>query len=188
MRAFAHDQTVENQQRELEAVAERNGWEIMVNLADQGLSGAKGRDKRPEFDRLLKMVARKEIDLIAVWSVDRLGRSLQHLVSFLTEINEKRVDLYIHTQGLDTSTAAGRAMFSMLSVFSEFERAILVERIQSGLARSQKRNGRPPLDPEKDRLARRLLARGESPTVIAKRTRIGLATVYRIKAQMVQAA
>jgi DNA invertase Pin-like site-specific DNA recombinase len=181
-------QTVQNQQRELEAVADRLGWTIVANLADEGISGAKGRDKRPEFARLLKMVARKEIDLIACWSVDRLGRSLQHLVAFLSEINERGVDLYVHTQGLDTSTAAGRAMFSMLSVFSEFERAILVERIRAGLARSSKRPGRPPLDPDKEHRARRLLSKGESPTVIAKKAKIGLATVYRIKARMAEAA
>jgi DNA invertase Pin-like site-specific DNA recombinase len=181
-------QTVQNQQRELQAVADRLGWTIIANLADEGVSGAKGRDKRPEFDRLMKMVARKEISLIACWSVDRLGRSLQHLVAFLTEINERGVDLYVHTQGLDTSTAAGRAMFSMLSVFSEFERSILVERIRAGLKRSSKRSGRPPLDPHKEYRARRLLAKGESPTVIAKKARIGLATVYRIKARMAEAA
>lgn len=181
-------QTVRNQQRDLEAVAERLGWTIVANLADEGISGSKGREKRPEFDRLLKMVARKEIDLVACWSVDRLGRSLQHLVSFLSEINERGVDLYVHTQGLDTSTAAGRAMFSMLSVFSEFERAILVERIRAGLARSSKRAGRPPLDPDKDSRARRLLSKGESAAATAKKLRIGLATVYRIKTSMAEAA
>jgi DNA invertase Pin-like site-specific DNA recombinase len=79
-------------------------------------------------------------------------------------------------------------MFSMLSVFSEFERAILVERIRAGLARSQKRAGRPPLDPEKDRRARRLLTKGESAAATAKKLRIGLATVYRIRASMAEAA
>ena len=181
-------QTVENQRRELHAVAERLGWTIVADLADEGISATKGREKRPEFDRLLKMVARKEINLIACWSVDRLGRSLQHLVTFLSEINERGVDLYVHTQGLDTSTAAGRAMFSMLSVFSEFERAILVERIRAGLSRSSKRAGRPPLHPDKEQRARRLLKKGESPSVIAKKARIGLATVYRIKARMAEAA
>jgi len=169
-------------------VAARMGWTIVADLADQGISGAKGRDQRPEFDRLLKLVARKEIEMVACWSVDRLGRSLQHLVGFLTEINERGVDLYVHTQGLDTSTPAGRAMFSMLSVFSEFERAILVDRIKSGLSRSSKRAGRPPLDWEKDQKARRLLGRGESASSTAKKLRIGLATVYRIKARMAEAA
>lgn len=187
-RVSTDQQTVENQRKELQTVAERLGWTVVADLADEGISGSKGREKRPEFDRLLKMVARKDIDLIACWSVDRLGRSLQHLVSFLTEINDRGVDLYVHTQGLDTSTAAGRAMFSMLSVFSEFEKSILVERIKAGLSRSQKRAGRPPLDPDKHHRARRLLAKGESAAITAKKLRIGLATVYRIKASMAVAA
>ena len=147
LRVSSDSQTVENQLQELQAVAQRLDWHIVEVLADEGISGAKGRDKRPGYDKLMKMVARKEIQLIACWSVDRLGRSLQHLVTFLGEINERGVDLYLHTQGLDTSTAAGRAMFSMLSVFAEFERSILRQRIMAGLARSTKRAGRPRLDP-----------------------------------------
>ncbi len=191
LRVSTDTQTVENQRRELYAVAERLGWNIVAVLADEGISGAKGRDKRPGYDTLMKMVARREIDLIACWSVDRLGRSLQHLVSFLAEINAKGIDLYLHTQGLDTSTPAGRAMFSMLSVFSEFERAILRERIMAGLARSKaqgKRSGRPPLDPDKAEKIRRSLARGTSINATARKLRVGVATVHRIKVQMAEAA
>lgn len=100
LRVSTDAQTVENQRLELLSVADRLGWTIVEELADEGISGAKGRDQRPGFDRLMKMVARKEIDLIACWSVDRLGRSLQHLVSFLGEINNRGADLYLHTQGL----------------------------------------------------------------------------------------
>lgn len=191
LRVSTDTQTVENQRRELDAVAERLGWTIVAVLADEGISGAKGRDKRPGYDGLMKMVARREIDLIACWSVDRLGRSLQHLVSFLGEINARGVDLYLHTQGLDTSTPAGRAMFSMLSVFSEFERAILRERIMAGLARSKaqgKRSGRPPLDPGKAEKIRRSLARGTSINATARKLRVGVATVHRIKTSMAEAA
>jgi DNA invertase Pin-like site-specific DNA recombinase len=183
-RVSTDTQTVENQFRELDAVAERMGWTIVERLADEGISGAKGRDKRPAYDRLMTMVARKEIDLIACWSVDRLGRSLQHLVSFLGEINAKNVDIYIHTQGLDTSTPAGRAMFSMLSVFSEFERAILRDRIMAGLARSTKKAGRPSLDAHTEHRARKLLDQGTSINATAKKLRIGVATVHRIKTRM----
>jgi len=191
LRVSTDTQTVENQRRELDAVAERLGWNIVAVLADEGISGAKGRDKRPGYDTLMKMVARREIDLIACWSVDRLGRSLQHLVSFLGEINAKGVDLYLHTQGLDTSTPAGRAMFSMLSVFSEFERAILRERIMAGLARSKaqgKRSGRPPLDPDKAEKIRRSLLKGTSINATARKLRVGVATVHRIKTSMAEAA
>ena len=187
-RVSTDQQTVENQRLELQAVADRLGWTIVEELADEGISGAKGRDQRPAFDRLMQMVTRKEIDLIACWSVDRLSRSLQHLVTFLGEINERRIDLYIHTQGLDTSTSAGRAMFSMLSVFAEFERSILRERIMAGLKRSSKRSGRPPLDPEKAEKIRSTLASGLSINATARMLKCGVGTVHRIKVKMAQAA
>ena len=188
LRVSTDHQTTDNQRLELEAMAERLGWNVVAILADEGISGAKGRDQRPAFNQLMTMVTRREIDMVACWSVDRLGRSLQHLVAFLAEINAKGVDLYLHTQGLDTSTPAGRAMFSMLSVFSEFERAILRERVMAGLTRSTKRSGRPPLDAEKERRARKLLTQGTSINATAKKLRIGVATVHRIKTKMATAA
>jgi Site-specific recombinases, DNA invertase Pin homologs len=191
LRVSTDTQTIENQRQELDAVAQRMGWTIVATLADEGISGAKGRDKRPGYDTLMKMVARKEIDLIACWSVDRLGRSLQHLIAFLGEINHRGVDLYLHTQGLDTSTPAGRAMFSMLSVFAEFERSIMRERILAGLARSKaegKRSGRPSLDHDKDQRIRKLLASGTSINGVAKKLKVGVGTVHRIKTRMAEAA
>jgi len=186
LRVSTDTQTVENQRRELMAVADRLGWHVAVELADEGISGAKGRDQRPGYDRLMQMVTRREIDLIACWSVDRLGRSLQHLVGFLGEINDRGVDLYLHTQGLDTLTPAGRAMFSMLSVFAEFERSILRQRIMAGLARSTKKSGRPSLDPAKADKIRRELSRGTSINMTAKKLKVGVGTVHRIKTQMAQ--
>jgi DNA invertase Pin-like site-specific DNA recombinase len=188
LRVSTDHQTVENQRLELLAVAERLGWTIVVELADEGISGARGREQRPAFDRLMKMVARKEINLIACWSVDRLGRSLQHLIGFLGEINERGVDLYLHTQGLDTSTPAGRAMFSMLSVFAEFERSILRERIMAGLKRSTKKAGRPSLEPEKVERIKRTLNSGLSINATARKLRVGVGTVHRIKVKMAEAA
>ena len=184
LRVSTDTQTVENQRLELMTVAERLGWTIVAELADEGISGAKGRDQRPAFDQLMLMVTRKEIDLIGCWSVDRLGRSLQHLIGFLGEINERGVDLYLHTQGLDTSTSAGRAMFSMLSVFAEFERSILRERIMAGLKRSTKKAGRPPLDPDKVERVRRELDRGTSINATARKLKVGVGTVHRIKHKM----
>ena len=188
LRVSTDQQTTDNQKLELEAVADRLGWNIVATLADHAISGAKGREQRPAFNQLMTMVTRKEIDMVACWSVDRLGRSLQHLVGFLSEINAKGVDLYLHTQGLDTSTPAGRAMFSMLSVFAEFERAILRQRIMAGLARSAKRSGRPPLDADKECRARKLLANGQSINATAKKLKIGVATVHRLKQRMAEAA
>jgi DNA invertase Pin-like site-specific DNA recombinase len=117
-----HEQTTDNQRRELEEVATRHGWRVVELFEDAGISGAKGRDKRPGLDRLLKAVARRDVDMVAAWSVDRLGRSLVDLLDVLRELHAKGVDLFLHQQGLDTSTPSGRAMFQMLGVFAEFER------------------------------------------------------------------
>ena len=130
-------QTTANQRRELEAVATRSGWEIVGVYEDAGISGAKGRDHRPGFDRLLKDATARKIDMVAAWSVDRLGRSLQHLVGFLNELQALGCDLYLHQQALDTSTPSGRAMFQMCGVFAEFERAMIVGRVNAGLKRAK---------------------------------------------------
>lgn len=144
-RVSTDSQTVENQLQELHAVAQRNDWIVTAVHTDEGISGAKGRDKRPGYDALLKAVSRREVDQIVCWSVDRLGRSLSDLVAFLGDIQAKGVDLYLHRQGLDTSTPSGRMMFQMLGVFAEFERSMIRERIMAGLRRTSKKSGRKPM-------------------------------------------
>jgi DNA invertase Pin-like site-specific DNA recombinase len=137
IRVSTDGQATANQRRELEAVAARSGWEIVGIYEDAGISGAKGRDKRPGFDRLLKAATARQIDMVAAWSVDRLGRSLQHLVGFLNELQALGCDLYLHQQALDTSTPSGRAMFQMCGVFAESERAMIVGRVNAGLKRAR---------------------------------------------------
>lgn len=181
-------QTIENQLRDLRQAADRMDWQIVSTFTDEGISGAKGRDKRPGLDALMKGIARKDFDLVMSWSVCRLGRSLQHLVGLLSELDARGVDLYLHVQSIDTSTPSGRALFGMLSVFSEYERAMISERVKSGLARSQKRSGRPPLDWHKKQKVERLLRGGMSINLAAKKVRIGVATAHRIKTAMVSAA
>ena len=99
---------------------------------DQGVSGAKSRKDRPAFDALWKDAARRQFDVIMAWSVDRLGRSLQDLVAFLSDVHGYRVDLFLHQQGVDTTTPGGKALFQMMGVFAEFERAMIQERVKSG--------------------------------------------------------
>ena len=137
VRVSTDHQSVKNQEIELQVVAERHGWQVVSVYRDQGISGAKGRDKRPGLDKLLQAVARKEFDLVAAWSVDRLGRSLIDLVGILQEFHAKHVDLYLHQQGIDTTTPSGKAMFQMMGVFAEFERSIIHERVMAGLARAK---------------------------------------------------
>jgi DNA invertase Pin-like site-specific DNA recombinase len=171
LRVSTFGQTVENQERELMAAADRHGWNIAAVFKDEGISGAKGREKRPAFDRLCKAVTRREVEMVAAWSVDRLGRSLQDLVGFLAELQASRVDLYLHQQGLDTSTPAGKALFQMMGVFAEFERAMIVERTKAGMARAKaqgKAIGRPVLDMETRRKIAERAANGDSAYAIAK--------------------
>ncbi|MFO1254893.1 MAG: recombinase family protein [Sphingomonadaceae bacterium] len=184
-------QTVENQLRDLHAVAERSGWTVAHIFADEGISGKHGREKRPAFDAMMTAITRREIDLVASWSVCRIGRSLQHLVAFLAEINASNVDLYLHQQSIDTSTPAGRALFGMLSVFSELERSLIAERVKSGLNRARaagKHCGRPKLEPAKVQTVEKLLTKGMSIDAIAKRAKVGVGTVCRIKTRMKEAA
>ena len=98
----------------LRQVAERGGWQIVGEYVDHGISGAKGREKRPEFDRMLKDATRRQFNVVMAWSVDRLGRSLQDLVAFLGDLHAPGVDLYLHIQGIDTTTPGGKALFQMM--------------------------------------------------------------------------
>jgi DNA invertase Pin-like site-specific DNA recombinase len=93
IRVSTNGQTTENQRHELEAVATRSGWQVVGVYEDAGISGAKGRDKRPGFDRLLKDATARKVNMIAAWSVDRLGHSLQDLVGFLTELQALGCDM-----------------------------------------------------------------------------------------------
>jgi DNA invertase Pin-like site-specific DNA recombinase len=184
VRVSTDQQTTENQLRVLTEVAQRSGWEIVQVFEDAGVSGAKGRDQRPGFNALHKAIARRDVDIVAAWSVDRLGRSLPDLVAFLSDIQARGCDLYLHQQAVDTSTPAGRMLFQMLAVFSEFERAIITSRIVAGQARAKANGvkfGRPSLPPIRLDKVRQGLATGHSIRAIAKATGVSTATVQRVK-------
>jgi len=174
------NQTVENQLRDLLGVAERQGWEVVATFTDEGISGVKGRDRRPGYDALLKGVARKDFEQIMAWSVDRLGRSLPDLVAFLNDIQSKSVDLYLHQQGLDTSTPSGRMMFQMLGVFAEFERSMIRERILAGLRRTTKKSGRKPMPQDRVEAIRKSLLDGMGIRATARLHRASTTTVTTI--------
>ena len=187
LRVSTLDQTTANQERELREVASRMGCEIVKVYKDHGISGAKGRDKRPAFDALCRdAAAQRKFDMVMAWSVDRLGRSLQDLVAFLSELHALKVDLFLHQQGLDTTTPAGKAMFQMMGVFAEFERAMIAEQVRAGLRRAKdegKQLGRPRIAPELEkRILGALKAPGRTEGVrkIAARFGVNLSTVQRI--------
>jgi len=181
-------QTTQNQERELRDVAAKAGWEITGVYCDAGISGAKGREQRPDFDNLCKDAARRKFDMVAAWSVDRLSRSLHDLTGFLNDLHALHIDLYLHQQGLDTSTATGKAMFQMVGVFAELERAIIRERVMAGLARAKaegKTLGRRRTDRRVEKKIERALTRGDRGIrKIAREIGVGVGTVQRIKAAM----
>lgn len=177
-------QTTENQLRHLHEVAQRLGWTVVAIFNDEGVSGSKGRDRRPGLDMMLKGVARREFDIVAAWSVDRLGRSLPDLVTLLGDLQARGVDLFLHQQALDTSTPSGKMLFQMLGVFAEFERSMIVARVKAGLQRTTKRLGRPPMVKEKVEAIRTMLAQGIGVRETARRTGAGTATVQRLKRSM----
>jgi DNA invertase Pin-like site-specific DNA recombinase len=189
LRVSTIDQTVASQERELREIAARIGYDIVRVYKDHGISGAKGRDKRPAFDKLCRDAARREFDVVMAWSVDRLGRSLQGLVEFLSELHALRVDLYLHQQGLDTRSPSGKAMFGMMGVFAEFERAMIQERVRAGLARARsegKQLGRPRINGATENAIRAALKRKDRPGVrqIAVQLGVSPGTVQRISREL----
>ena len=178
-RVSTDEQTTENQIFELKNVAKRMGWTVSAVYSDT-ISGAKA--KRPELDKLLKSAMRKEIDVIMAWSVDRLGRSLQHLITLLADIQSKEVDLYLHQQGIDTTTPSGKMMFQMCGVFAEFERAMISERVKAGLARSKAKGtrlGRPPVPPLLINKMKSMREEGMTLTAIAKKVGVSVGKVHQ---------
>jgi DNA invertase Pin-like site-specific DNA recombinase len=179
-------QTTENQLRDLREVATRMDWTVVAEFIDHGVSGSKGRDKRPQFDALCKGAVRREFDVIAAWSVDRLSRSLQHLIEFLGVAHAKGVDIYLHRQCLDTATPSGKALFQLLGVFSEFERALIQERVRAGLARAVAagtRLGRPRVSKEVESKIIAARRSGKGIRAVAAEVGVGTSVVQRVAAE-----
>jgi DNA invertase Pin-like site-specific DNA recombinase len=175
-------QSSDNQLQELERVASTRGWNVVRTFRDDGISGAKGRDGRPALDALLKAATRREFDLIAVWSIDRLGRSLQHLVTTVNDLHASGVQLYFHQQALDTTSPSGKLMFGVFSSFAEFERDLIRERIKLGVERARKEGkklGRPSSVTDSTRAAIvELYKKGMSPKKISQTLRCGVGTAF----------
>src|ERR1700745_1551299 len=137
LRFSTQAQPTANQERELRQVAERAGWDVVKVYKDHGISGAKGREKRPQFDALHRDAPARQFDMVMAWSVDRLGHSLQDRVEFLNSLHALKIDLFLKTQGIDTTTPAGKALFQMMGIFAELERAIIQERVRAGMRRAK---------------------------------------------------
>lgn len=183
-RVSTDKQSVANQLIQLREVAERCGHEIVQEFIDEGISGAKSRVDRPALNAMMKSAAQRKFDMIMVWSIDRLGRSLQHLVELLNELQALKIDLHFQQQGLDTSTPSGRMMFSVFGALAEFERALIRERVIAGQNRAKAKGtriGRPSRLNDGLRTAIKLLReKGMGIKQIARECGVGVGTVYTV--------
>lgn len=188
LRVSTDKQTTANQEAALREVAAKAGWEVVEVYVDHGISGARGREARPAFDRLCREAVQRKFDVVAAWSVDRLGRSLQDLVGFLAELHGAGVDLFLHQQGIDTATPAGKAMFQLAGVFAEFERSMIRARVNAGLDRARaqgKKLGRRKIAAKVEKAIRADLETGGAGIQkLAARHGVGVGTVQRIKTEM----
>jgi DNA invertase Pin-like site-specific DNA recombinase len=201
MRVSTSEQTTANQRAELKVAAATRGWDVVAEYDEAAVSGGKGRDERPQLDAMLKDAVRRKFDVVMVWAVDRLGRSLSDLVASMQELRGAKVDLFIHQQGLDTTTPAGRAMFGMLGVFSEFERAMIQARVKAGMDRAKaeqdagivrrdaqgrklKAIGRPKVSTNTEEAIKERLRAGVGMLRVAATLGVGSGTVQRIKREM----
>jgi DNA invertase Pin-like site-specific DNA recombinase len=201
VRVSTDHQTVENQVVELRQVAERRGWQVAEVYKDAGISGAKGRDQRPGLDAMLKDASRRKFDVVMVWAIDRLGRSLIDLLGTIQHLEACGVDLYLDQQSLDTTTPKGKLLFQVTGAFAEFERTMIRQRVNAGLSSIKaklkregrftskagivrSRLGRPGAEPEKIAHARAELAKGVGIGMVARLTGLGTGTVHKLKREM----
>ena len=135
VRVSTSGQTTENQLIELSEVCDRNKWHI-TNVYNETISGTKGVDERAELNRLLQDASRKKFSKVVVWSVDRVGRSMKHLVTVLSQLKDLGCDIYSYKQAIDTSTTMGSSFFHMIGIFAELENNMRAERQKIGIRRA----------------------------------------------------
>ena len=201
VRVSTDHQSVENQVRELKQVAERRGWTVIEVYRDAGISGFKGRDKRPGVDAMLKDANRRKFDIVMAWAIDRLGRSLIDLLGTIEHLEKVGVDLYLDQQNIDTTTPTGRLLFQITGAFGEFERSMIRQRVRAGLnvikdklardgkfvskaGKVRRGLGRPGAEPDKIQRARRELAKGIGIGKVAREVGLGVGTVHRLKREV----
>jgi DNA invertase Pin-like site-specific DNA recombinase len=186
VRVSTKEQTVRNQERELKIIAAQNGWSIVAVFKDEGVSGI--TKHRPGLKKLLEGVGRRDFTRVLVWSADRLGRSVPHLVRVLEEFKAKGVHLYCKREGIDTTTPMGEAFYYNAGIWADIERRMIVDRVKAGISRAQKEGtksgrpfGRPRIDPAITEKIREHLEAGQLGVhKIAKLVGVGSSTVQRL--------
>jgi DNA invertase Pin-like site-specific DNA recombinase len=146
LRVSTDEQTTENQRIDLMRVAEQRGWTITEVYEDRAVSGAKARNQRPAFQRMVNDAAKGRINMVAAWALDRLGRSARDVINFISDLPDQGVSLYLHKEQLDSSTPVGKLVLTIMAGVAEMEHGRLGERIRAGIARRRaqgKSFGRP---------------------------------------------
>jgi DNA invertase Pin-like site-specific DNA recombinase len=185
-RVSTTQQNDDAQYEELAALCARCGWEI-TQVYREKVSGTKSADARPELKKLLTAARQRRFEKVVVWSADRLGRSMRHLVSVLGELNDCGVHVFSYKQGIDTSTPMGSMLWQFLGIFAEFEHGIRRERQALGIAKAKARGvrfGRPPVSLQKRRQIALLRSQGQGINKIARGLNVGTGTVYRVLSEL----
>lgn len=172
-------QSTEMQLVELRDYAQRRGWVIAGEYTDKGISGSK--EKRPQLDRLKADGHKRLFDVVLVWKLDRLARSLTHLVTYLAELESLGIAFVSLHDQLDLTTPAGRLQFQIIGAMAEFERSLIVERVRGGIAQARRKGvklGRPVRKVNHEQVTA-LRAAGASWREVSRKTGIGIATLHR---------
>jgi len=178
-RVSTADQSTALQLDELRAYCQRRAWTIVEEFTDEGVSGSK--ESRPALDRMMKAAKRRMFDAVVVWKLDRIGRSLKHLLNLLAELQAVGIAFVSYSDNLDLSTPQGRLMFQIIGAMSEFERQLAIERTKAGMQAARKRGaliGRPRVKVNAEHI-RSLRGQGLSWDAIAMQTGIARATCQR---------
>jgi DNA invertase Pin-like site-specific DNA recombinase len=177
-------QDPEMQLTELREFAAKRGWQVAGEFVDVGVSGSK--DSRPQLDAMMRLAKTRKVDVIAVWKLDRFGRSLRHLVDALAELNAVGCAFVALRDNLDLSTPAGKLMFHVIGAMAEFERELIRERVKAGLAHARSKGqklGRPRVRRDRDRDAkviRQMRAEGDSYGEIGEALGRTKSDIYRV--------
>jgi DNA invertase Pin-like site-specific DNA recombinase len=181
-------QDPELQLTDLREYAQLRGWQVIGEFVDVGVSGSK--DSRPQLDEMMRLAKSRKLDVIAVWKLDRFGRSLKHLVNSLADLQALGVTFVSYSDSLDLTTSQGRLLFGVIASMAEFERELIRERVKAGLTlarskgtRSGKAIGRPKVKRERDKDAKRirqLREEGQSYREIAEELGRSTMDVYRV--------
>ena len=181
-----HGQDVGLQLDELRAAAAQRGWVVVEEFVDEGVSGANA--SRPGLDRMMAAARLGRLDLVAVWKLDRLGRSLANLLGNLDELGHHGVGFVsLRDSGIDTTSPTGRLLLQVMGAFAEFERGLIQERVKAGVARAKARGvkfGRPTatVNPKALEAAEKLIAEGWSIRSTADATGLRRSTLHRLLA------